>query len=82
MATRRSFIPEKPACLGLETRLAPSGGGWLNQTLKDLGNRLTPHHHNTNAAAGIEQMWKDSAKAEHAAQVAQAAHARHHAKVK
>jgi hypothetical protein len=78
MATRRSFVPENPACLGLEARLAPSVGGWFNQTFKDIGNLLTPHHHSTNAAAGIEQMWKDSAKATHAAQVAQA----HHAKLK
>jgi hypothetical protein len=78
MATRRSFVPENPSCLALETRLAPSVGGWLSHTFKDLGNRLTPHHQNTNAAAGIAQMWKDSAKADHAAQVAHA----HHAKVK
>jgi hypothetical protein len=78
MATRRSFVPENPACLSLETRLAPSSSGWLNHTLKDIGNFFTPQHHSANAAAGIEQLWKDSAKSLHAAQVAQA----HHAKVK
>jgi hypothetical protein len=78
MATRRSFVPENPARLSLEARLAPSGSGWLNHTLTDIGNFFTGHHHNTNAAAGIAQLWKDSAKATHAAQVAQA----HHAKVK
>jgi hypothetical protein len=78
MLTRRSFVPENPAGLGLEARLAPSVGGWLSHEFKDLGNFLTPTHHSTNAAAGIEQMWKDSAKATHTAQVAQA----HHAKVK
>ena len=76
MATRRSFVPENPTLLSLETRLAPSGSDWLSHAFKEIGNRLTPHHHSTNAAAGIEQMWKDSAKADHAAAVAHA-HAHH-----
>jgi hypothetical protein len=75
MANRRSFVPENPTCLSLETRLAPSGSGWLNHTLNDIGHFFSVHHHNTNAAAGIEQLWKDSAKTTHAAQA-------HHAKVK
>jgi hypothetical protein len=78
MATRRTFVPENPACLSLETRLTPSSSGWLNHTFNQIGHFFSVHHHNTNAAAGIEQMWKDTAKADHAAKVAQA----HHAKAK
>jgi hypothetical protein len=78
MATRRTFVPENPACLSLETRLAPSSSGWVNHTLNNIGHFFSVHHHSSNAAAGIEQMWKDSAKAYQAAKAAQA----HHAKAK
>ncbi len=72
MANRRTFVPENPACLSLETRLAPSGSGWLNHTLNQIGHFFSAHHHSNNAAAGIEQMWKDSAKGHHAATAAPA----------
>ena len=64
MAKRRSFVPACPMNLTLEERLAPSSiGDWFtsqyNHIKQDLGITHKANHHN--AAAGIEQLWKDSA---------------------
>lgn len=79
MARRRAFIPQSPSSSSLEGRLAPSGLDWFSHQLNSLGDRLMPHHHNHNAAAGIEQMWKDSAKLSHPRPAGQV-HQVHHGK--
>jgi hypothetical protein len=62
VANRRSFVPGNLAALTLESREAPSAGSWLSHQFTDLKRRLTPQHHSHNAAAGIQQMWKDNVK--------------------
>jgi hypothetical protein len=64
MAKRRSYVPECPASASLEGRVVLSSiGDWFtsqyNHIKEDLG---ITHKHSANAAAGIEQLWKDSAK--------------------
>ena len=81
MAKRRSFVPENPSTVSLEGRVVLSSiGSWFtsqyNHVKEDLG---ITHKPNSNAAAGIEQLWKNSAtlsKATHDYSV------HHHAKVK
>ena len=60
---RRRFVPEGPINASLEIRIAPSSiGDWFtsqyNHIKEDLG---ITHKKSTNAAAGIEQLWKNSA---------------------
>ena len=65
MSKRRVFIPDAPTCSILESRLAPSGGGFLGLgTFFDkLGNDLgITHHSSANAASGIQQLWNESTK--------------------
>jgi hypothetical protein len=81
MTKRRSFVPECPASASLEGRVVLSSiGDWFtsqyNHIKEDLG---FTHKQNTNAAAGIQQLWNDSAtlsKPTHEAKP------HHHAKVK
>lgn len=59
---KRTFTPADPNGDPLELRLAPSSGinGFFHDTFKKIGDNLSfKHHHNKNAAAGIDQMWKD-----------------------
>ncbi len=63
MRNRRTFVPENPAGLSLEERLAPSSiSGWFDHTYRQIRDKIAPHHHNQNAAAGIQQLWNNSAK--------------------
>jgi hypothetical protein len=62
MAKRRSFVPECPSTASLEGRVVLSSiGDWFtsqyNHIKEDLG---ITHKPSTNAAAGIEQLWKES----------------------
>ncbi len=66
MAKRRRFVPEGPINASLEIRIAPTSlssiGNWFtsqyNHVKQDLGITKKPP---PNAAAGIEQLWKNSA---------------------
>jgi len=63
MAKRRSFVPECPMDASLEGRVVLSSiGDWFtsqyNHIKEDLG---ITHKPSKNAAAGIENMWKNSA---------------------
>jgi hypothetical protein len=67
MAKRRSFVPESPMNASLEGRVVLSTlgaiGDWFtsqyNNVKEDLGITQRPPQ---NAAAGIQQLWNDSAK--------------------
>ena len=82
MAKRRSFVPECPTTASLEGRVVLSSiGDWFtsqyNHVKEDLG---ITHKHNHDAAAGIGQLWKDSAKLSKPIPAGTAHH--HHAKAK
>ena len=80
MAKRRSFVPECPASsASLEGRVVLSSiGDWFtsqyNHVKQDLG---ITHKSSHNAAAGIEQLWKDSAKLSKPIPAASAHHPAH-----
>ena len=79
MAKRRSFVPECPANVSLEGRVVLSSiGDWFtsqyNHIKEDLG---ITHKHGKNAAAGIEQLWKNSAQLSKPTPAASAHHPAH-----
>jgi hypothetical protein len=81
MAKRRSFVPEGPASASLEGRVVLSSiGSWFDSEFTHLKEDLGfSHKASTNAAAGIENLWANSAtlsKPTHDAPV------HHHAKAK
>jgi hypothetical protein len=67
MTRRRSFVPECPVVSGsLEGRVSlsifGSIGNWFSSQYSHVKQDLgISHKPNTNAAAGIEQLWKQSA---------------------
>jgi hypothetical protein len=78
MAKLRSFVPEGVTSASLEGRVVLSTfsdiGNWFSSqyhhVTQDLG---ITHKHNTNAAAGIQELWNSSAKAPKPAHGAHAA---------
>jgi hypothetical protein len=83
MARRRSFVPECPTAASLEGRVVLSSiGDWFvsqyNHIKEDL--HITKKH-DPNAAAGIAQLWKDSAKLSKPHPAGSTAH-HHHARAK
>jgi hypothetical protein len=64
MARRRSFVPEGPTSTSLEGRVVLSSiGDWFSSEFNHLKEDLGfTHKASTNAAAGIENLWANSAK--------------------
>ncbi len=66
MAKRRSFVPESPAASSLEGRVVLSTfgeiGNWFSSQYHHVTDDLgITHKKATNAASGIEKLWKESA---------------------
>ena len=63
MARRRSFVPECPTSASLEGRVVLSSiGSWFTSQYDHIKQDLgITHKHNNNAAAGIQQLWNNSA---------------------
>ncbi len=65
MSRRRSFVPECTTISSLEGRVSLSVfgsiGNWFSSQYSHVKQDLgITHKHSTNAAAGIEQLWKQS----------------------